>query len=401
MVNRNSRAGFAPEHRFIMDCIRCVFGQRRRPEAEPDWAVVLETAFRHGVAPLVHAGLKLSGQSAPEAVRAQLMVGYAANATRARIHVAPTLRSALEALGGAGLEPIVLKGAGLAYLVYPQPGHRTLADIDLLLPEGQLGPARDALLGLGFRAAEDQPWPHGHRHLPALIAPGGQLTLELHRHIVDEDGAYILEVEQLRTRSELRSLAGLQARVLAPTDTLLHVCVHLAHDHRYRWFPLRSLTDILAITSCRSQDLDWDLFVDTVHRSRMSGAVYWPLYLSHTWLGAPIPRPVLSALAPGAAARRLIEAAADWRRILDPEESSEPAGRAVFNILLDLSLCGGCSASEQVRVVLRGLFPVPRHLPADVTRSPTQYWAYLLRPARLARGIVAFGRSVAHQPGPD
>jgi hypothetical protein len=178
--------------------------------------------------------------------------------------------------------------------------------------------------------------------------------------------------------------------------------VHLAYGHRYRWYPLRTLTDILALTSRGSDPVDWDVLLDTAKRTRTAGAIYWPLRLGQRWLDAPVPEHVLTRLAPPAATRRLIERVLETSYVLDDRTPPEWGANVLYNLVRELSLYGGCSGSAQAGAVITTLFPprhAIRHLSEDVTRSHLRYAAHWWNPPRLVRGMVAFSRLVAQRSG--
>src|SRR5436309_36994 len=81
----------------------------------------------------------------------------------------------------------------------------------------------------------------------------------------------------LRARSRATRIAETPARVLAPVDALLLTCVHLAYAHRYRWFALRGLADVLVLAAGRAGELDWRRFVVATGDAGADGAAYWPL----------------------------------------------------------------------------------------------------------------------------
>jgi len=398
---RRPPARFSPERQLVLECVRRCFaaecGSRAEPapEPEPDWDEAVELAFQEGLAPLVYQGLASAAGPVPAAARAKLRAGHAGAALRAEAVVEPTLRGVLDALGRAGIEPIVLKGAALAYTAYSEPAHRAFADVDLLLAKGELDEASRALLGLGF--AMDGEEPEAGHHLRPHYAPGWQAGVELHRSLLPEPNPYALDVGLLRARSAVRTIAGVEARVLAASDALLLACLHLAYAHRYRWFALRGLIDVLAITTRLGAELDWDALLATVAASRTAGAVYWPLRLGRAWLGAPVPERVLSSLAPPAPMRRLVAAVATPRYILDGEAPARRGSEVLYSLLLDLSLYSACPPGEQLGAAFGRIFP-PRehvgHLPAALARSPLRYAAYLGSPRRMARGLTALGRLV-------
>ena len=325
---------------------------------------MLRLASEHELVPLLWAGLPVSGVPTPPAVRALLEAGYRASRLRAQSWQEPTVRQSLGILADLGLEPIVLKGAALAYTAYPEPWLRTMADLDLLLPPEDLGRASAELTRAGFRTLNDDPLPS--HHLRLHYAPGGRSAVELHGHIVPEPGPYRIDVEALRAQAVPATIAGVPVRVLAPADAVHFACLHLAFTHRYHWYVLRGLTDVLAITGRCAGDLDWSLFLERVRRSRTAGATYWPLWLSRAWLGAPVPDWVLSALAPTRLARRFLADAFEPQRVLGARPMPETSDEVLAAGLVELSLYTGCSLSTQAAALGRVLFPQPSgvtHLP--------------------------------------
>ncbi|MHB1131352.1 MAG: nucleotidyltransferase domain-containing protein [Chloroflexota bacterium] len=393
---------FSPELLLIAECVRRALGGEGSAaaclpeERSHEWQQVLELSLAQGLAPLVYSGLALLGLRAPGATRRALRVAHLQAVARTEAWLEPLLRRSLSALDQAGIEFVVIKGAVLAYTAYRKPCHRTLGDIDLLLAGADVSRASEALRNAGIRAHGTAC--HGLHHIPAQYLDGCQLGVELHHDLLPVPHPYDINVNEMMARAERVEIAGIPARALVPTDALHLACVHTAYAHRYRWFPLRGLADILAITTAGGCGPDWSLLVATVRRSRTAGAVYWPLVLSRDWLGAPVPECVLESLQPSPLLHRLTAAIAEPKYLLEGRALGDAGSDVLYGLLLDLSLRGGCSPAEQMRTVLHGVFPPPRdvgHLPASVKESPLRFAAQLVRPARVARGLFACGRLLA------
>ena len=85
----------------------------------------------------------------PPAVLSSLQQTFLKTAARNTL-VYHDLAQVLTTLQSAGIKVAVLKGAHLAALVYPHLGLRPMADIDLLVPAGQLEPTHTLLLSPGY-----------------------------------------------------------------------------------------------------------------------------------------------------------------------------------------------------------------------------------------------------------
>lgn len=397
----------SPKHGLIVACIRRAFGQEDRmgsawiPRSdEATWERLYTLALQQGITPLVYAGLKALQVEAPDRIQALLRAQAVQSTTFPIVALKPTLQQALAAMASVDLEPIVLKGAALAYTVYPQPTYRTYGDVDLLLSKNELHRAKEALIEQGFLIGSPDPDFYGndHHHLPPLFFPKTRISVELHHHLVVESNPFRIDITQVRKRTERRSIAGYPTRVLAPVDALHHACIHMSYGHAYEWIPIRSLTDILAITTRYRTEFDWDTFVQIVRSAQTAGAAYWPLRMSRDWFGAPVPDRVLAKLAPEMPIQRLLGSFAEPGFILEGQSPKGEGNGVLYRMLRDLSLYTGCSWHVQLKELERRLFPPPEnvgHLPTTFTHERWRYAAYLASPRRLSNGLFAFGRLIS------
>ena len=138
-----------------------------------------------------------------------------------------TLEKAWQALEDAGIEPVLMKGAGLAAL-YPEPQMRQWGDVDLFVGKEQYHPACAAMRSAFPKALKfDEELDH-YKHYN-LIADG--VSIEVHRvtmaltHPVDKRRYAEME-EYGRENSERLVLNGLEVAVFEPTFNALFVSMH-------------------------------------------------------------------------------------------------------------------------------------------------------------------------------
>ncbi len=143
-----------------------------------------------------------------------------------------TLRRIDDALAASGLSAVALKGPLFAARYYDRPSSRGTSDIDLLVAEGEVGRALEALAALDYRLADspvEMAWSlreHHHLHLARSRSP----DLELHFHAYRGFGV-TLRTEKLAERSVAAD--GLHAiRVPSAEDELVYLAVHAA-SHRF------------------------------------------------------------------------------------------------------------------------------------------------------------------------
>lgn len=233
-----------------------------------DWQAIATMAGQHRLGALLHDLVRQRGAAWP--VPADLRERWKAQHLRAAMRamaLQQALRQMAEVLRAHNLPFAVLKGGWLAWHAYPHPSHRPMRDIDLLLAKEDAVSAFTALEAAGFTRRADDVTPLDHalvhaKHLPPLFVAGKRLAVELHTRIIHDVPAGDLtgsigDSAALLARAVPRDLGGFVVPTLSPTDTLLHLIVHAACDHRFDNGPL-VLNDIAAIL--QTCPIDWDQF---------------------------------------------------------------------------------------------------------------------------------------------
>ena len=185
--------------RLIGDILSRRFGWRGHKSSElptlfDDWRTAIAVADRHLVLPALAACAADLGivEALPLEIAEMLALVRSGNVRRSRALLA-ALEDTTVALNGIGIEPVLLKGAArLVDELYPDPGWRLMADLDLLIPADAAEGAWAALVERGYAVVGgDRP---GSRHLAGLRHPGTGAVIELHRDLTTEHLRPIREV---------------------------------------------------------------------------------------------------------------------------------------------------------------------------------------------------------------
>jgi hypothetical protein len=223
---------------------------------------------------------------------------------------------AVRAWQARGVPVVVLKGAALAAGVYPDPGLRPMADVDLLVPPERAGEVADWLQADGWQPQESYPqWADvSLETLQSFNWQRGTERLDLHWHVLHR--CTRPEVTRLFwERARPLALAGADALQLAPEDAFLHVCSHgvqYSSQAPFRW--LADAAWILRRAGAGA--FDWTRVVDLAERTGTSLPLRHGLDYAVAELRLPVPAPVLAALR----ARR-----AAWRERWEYRRTTEPA----------------------------------------------------------------------------
>jgi hypothetical protein len=322
-------------YRLLALCARAECGpalyRRLAQEAArlADWAGLPALAEAHGMAPLLHTHLKAAGITPPLAVKRKLQALYLRHRQAGRVQ-AHILRDVVAAYAAADIQALVVKGAALAHLVYPDPALRPMSDLDLLVPKSELEHAREVLAGLGFSApAFGDALPHRHLAAATLQAEGVTIQIEIHHRLLsdyrDHAMAYVrsflpgakacarsrpAQIDGLTLPPRPFALGDLTAYTLSHEDMLAHLCRHLvSHVNVWDYARLIWVADIVSLSERFVREIDWERV------RRQSPLVLDTLSLLH-WM-TPLPDELIAAAGVriGCAPRGIGVEYAGWPRV--------------------------------------------------------------------------------------
>lgn len=144
-----------------------------------------------------------------------------------------TLRELTAACAAAGLPILLMKGAGLAYTLYPAAHLRPSDDVDVLVARASLAGADSVLTALGYvrRLEPDAALASTQRHYVLTGDGGAERVVDLHWETSNRQAFLdVLSFESAWAASRpIPALAG--ARTLGPVDALLLACTHRIAHH--------------------------------------------------------------------------------------------------------------------------------------------------------------------------
>ncbi|MBX2997204.1 MAG: nucleotidyltransferase family protein [Caldilineaceae bacterium] len=249
--------------------------------AQVDLVWVTQQAIHHQLGPLLHHRLRAAQVSAPPEQDRQLQA-LARQATVKSLRREHTLRRILQAFNQAGIRPVILKGAALAYTVYPTPACRSMSDVDLWVAHDVMSRACATLESIGYQQKDKELRP------PAFqAARDGEIQfrqqeseprlIELHWGIFA--GEWLHRVSRVDRagiwqRLQTTEICGYPVYLLAPEDAVIHLAIHLAINHQMSLHTLRSLVDIGLLAQ---QGIDWAVVAQRARNWRLYHAVAFVL----------------------------------------------------------------------------------------------------------------------------
>jgi hypothetical protein len=208
------------------------------------------------------------------------------------------LERSLAALNAAGIDVLLLKGGALAATVYGSFSARPMRDIDLLVSPDRADDARSLMLELDWGADPDVPGDRSygtHHHLPPLRDLGASgLRMEIHRALLPAGHPFGCTDEEIWREARRVRVGGSHALVMHPTHHAVHVAIHFAWSHMFKFGAWHAFRDLSWIDG--SGQLDYDDFVGTARRWRAASCCYWTLSLARSLSGIPVEHSMLADL---------------------------------------------------------------------------------------------------------
>lgn len=294
-----------------------------------------------GVAPYAWHQLKAGEATGalPAELSQALRRAYYAAVADGELHEVE-LRDVLACLAGAGVTPVLFKGAALAHTVYPDPACRPMGDLDLWVTEAAMPIARAALVRAGYREHEKAERPlelqrNTSGEVPLMGAGAGQGLVELHWGTFAGEWlrrTAAVDEAEIRCRARVVQVAGREAWTLSPEDAVLQLAVHFAVNHQMAYPGVRGLLDVRLLAS--ADPVDWAALAERARMWRVRTCTWLVLSLTRELLGLPGADAAIAALAPSRWRRAMLRRFVDARYVLEGRDMTGGPRRLVFQLLL-------------------------------------------------------------------
>lgn len=282
-----------PEDTVLCLCTRQNFESKHQQDVvdicqsqKIQWDIVLATAIKHQIAPLVYVNLsKISNKNLniPSTVfkrfkKTQIRNVFVKRRTEA------VLEKALALFTQKGIDVMLVKGEALGNLVYDQPWYTISLDVDLViraeeeeLTEGDRQEIMELLDGLNHERNQFK------QHIEYDFYEHHDITMS---------NVLTVDWERIWAEAGKIQIRGYDVFVMTPEDTLLASAITSC---RKRFFRLKSLCDLATIIE-RYPTLDWNSVINKAHAYKCNTILYTALVVTQTVLGCQLPNNVLTDL---------------------------------------------------------------------------------------------------------
>ncbi|NJR40337.1 MAG: nucleotidyltransferase family protein [Leptolyngbyaceae cyanobacterium CSU_1_4] len=263
-----------------------------------DWQAVIQLAYRHGVMPLLYKNLyTICPEAIPEPDFEQLRHLFKTNTQRSLL-LAGELVKILTLFNQHEIAAVPYKGPVLAHAVYGGVAFRQYFDLDIVVQQQDVLPAKRLLMEQGYipkdgmNELEEAAFLQSRdEHNYTLIHTDKRIAVELHWRITPRSTS-VIEPKHFWERLEPDLFAGTRIANLSLEEWLPILCVH---GSRHRWERLTWLCDIAEIMRLRP-NLDWDAVIARSQILVCQRMLFLGVLLAHRLLDAPLPIAILQKM---------------------------------------------------------------------------------------------------------
>jgi hypothetical protein len=238
-----------------------------------NWELLLLSANRHRLTPLASEAL-LEGNASrrvPIGILERFQNAVSLELARAVVHL-----HHVDEIGAVAhqedLESCLLKGAAFARALYPRPGLRPMADLDILVRFSDWNRWSECLESIGYTLVDRSD------HAACFRRRQTGVFVELHQALTSQASFLGFDAGAALDRAvPLPSSPGVNLSTLTWEDHLLHLCLHGSFQHGFRQAAVNAWD-----ARCIAEHPDFDLgtFVARASEPRLAPWVYGGLAMS-------------------------------------------------------------------------------------------------------------------------
>lgn len=221
---------------------------------EIDWDKWLKLVYKHNVEAMVYSSMnnpEITKQIEKDKLEEWKKRVFKGSVTQ--INCTKETQRIISLLQNQEVQVVVLKGMVLRNL-YPRPEHRTMGDVDILVPPQCMGQVRETL--------EQEGYASDHKtEMHEVFFKAGKLPIEVHWKLLHSLDNHTSQNEEQAMWEGLEEVyvGGVQTYTLGINNQIIYQILHMV---RHMWgsgFGIRQLCDIALLLRQHKEEIDWQL----------------------------------------------------------------------------------------------------------------------------------------------
>lgn len=261
-----------------------------------DWRYLVENARQHGLIPLLHRNLSAVPSDVPSEEFARIRQEAMEN-SRSVLYLVTQLRIILRRFQEENLPVLAFKGPLLAEQAYGEISLRQAGDLDLLIERREFNRARSILESLGFQMAPPLTATQQNAHLGfhceiQFMRDNRFTVVDLHWSLTPKAFPFVLNTEELMSRAQSVSLAGVTLKTFGLEDLILFQSIHGAKHYWQRLEWISSLAEVIR----SNPQIHWQCLIERARVARGVRILGLGLHLAQRVGEVEIPRSVFNGI---------------------------------------------------------------------------------------------------------
>jgi hypothetical protein len=252
-----------------------------------EWDIFLDSAYVHGVFPLVHKALK-TVTTVPEHVKLHLKTSNLEIARR-NMTMTTELVKIMKLFEGNGIEVIAFKGPVLSQIIHGDITQRQYADIDILLCNGkELFSSGELLIKNGYVFDYSLKFLKNKALLKIfkdVTFSNSRVSLELHWKLFEDKFIQNNNANKFDFNADFCEINGYMVRTLQLDSLLFYLCIH---GSKHFWERIEWIIDIDRLIRL-NDTIDWIKIDSYAKAMKTDVMLYLGLALTHQLFDTPLP----------------------------------------------------------------------------------------------------------------
>lgn len=261
-----------------------------------DWEGLLDSAYAHGVYPLIARSLKTIN-SVPEHIKIILKITNLDIARRNMTMTAELLRI-MKLLEENGINALAIKGPVLSQIIYGDITTRQYADIDVLIAQDQIYDAGVILQDIGYTSEYPIKFLKNKTLLKvgkdfSIFNPAQNIHIEFHWQLFLQRQVKKSKINLFDPSNPMCYINGRNVRTLGEDENLIYL---LLHGSKHMWERLEWIVDIDRLIRQRSDSIGWDRLMILAKDMEIEVMFYLGLAICHELFKTPLPSEMINKL---------------------------------------------------------------------------------------------------------
>ena len=261
---------------------------RMLSEAIYDWDSVIESAYMHGVLPLVHKSLK-SVSTISESVKAEFKnINF--SISRRNMLMSAELIKIIELFNANSIRSIAIKGPVLSQIIHNDITQRQFTDLDILIDVSQIYEAVKLLVDIGYEPEysieylKNKTLLNVGKDFPATNT-ANDVLIEFHWRLFLDRYIKKSNIDLFSDKNHRCIINNVSVETLELNAQLLYL---LLHGSKHYWERLKWIVDIDRLVRIYTDQIDWKRLITTAQEMEIEFMVYLGLAVSGEVLSTPL-----------------------------------------------------------------------------------------------------------------